>query len=69
MAPEPIQKSSNLEPAPLIGPGYSYATVTDKISSIVLTQKTPRSWIFGFAVAFFLLMVLMFAVGRLFLYG
>jgi Ni/Fe-hydrogenase subunit HybB-like protein len=69
MAPEPLQKSSNLEPAPLIGPGYSYATVTDKISSIVLTQKTPRSWIFGFAVAFFLLMVLMFAVGRLFLYG
>jgi Ni/Fe-hydrogenase subunit HybB-like protein len=69
MAPDPLRRSSNLEPAPLIGPGYSYATVTDKISSIVLTRKTPKSWIFGFAVAFFLLMVLMFAVGRLFLLG
>ena len=27
---------------PVIGPGHTFATVTDKISSLVLTTKTPR---------------------------
>src|SRR4051812_44691218 len=44
---------------PVIGPGHSYATVTDHISSIVLTKKTPMGWVFGFAIAFTLFNVLM----------
>ena len=38
--------------APVIGPGHTFATVTDKISSIVLTRPTSNGWVFGFAVAF-----------------
>lgn len=51
----------SLEP-PVIGPGYTYGSVTDKISSIVLTQKTPRAWWIGFSIAFLLTMLLLVAV-------
>jgi Ni/Fe-hydrogenase subunit HybB-like protein len=54
---------------PVIGPGYSYASVTDKISAIVLTQKTPRVWMVGFGIAFLLVMVLMYAVAYLLAVG
>src|SRR5207253_1451216 len=37
--------------APVIEPGYTFATVTDKISAIVLTRPTSVAWLFGFAVA------------------
>ena len=33
-------------------PGYTYASVTDKISAIVLTGRTPRGWFIGFGVSF-----------------
>jgi Ni/Fe-hydrogenase subunit HybB-like protein len=54
---------------PVIEPGYSYASVTDKISSIVLRKRTPRGWYFGFAIAFALLMLLTYAVFWLFAIG
>ena len=28
----------------VIEPGHTFASVTDKISAIVLTQRTPRFW-------------------------
>ncbi len=40
---------------PVIGPGHTFATVTDKISSLVLTTKTPIGWFVGFGIAFLLL--------------
>ncbi len=46
----------------VIEPGHSYATLTDKISAIVLTQPTPRLWYVGFALAFALVMLLFFAI-------
>ena len=36
---------------------HSYDTVTDKIASLVLTGKTPKSWFVGTAIAFALLML------------
>jgi molybdopterin-containing oxidoreductase family membrane subunit len=51
--------------APLIAPGHSYATVTDHISAIVLTGKTPKTWLIGFAVSFLGLMLLLFTLGHL----
>jgi Ni/Fe-hydrogenase subunit HybB-like protein len=54
---------------PVIGPGYTYASVTDKISAIVLTRKTPRVWVAGFGVAFLLVMLLMYAVAYLLAVG
>jgi Ni/Fe-hydrogenase subunit HybB-like protein len=54
---------------PLIGPGHSYGSVTDKISAIVLTQRTTKGWYLGFAIAFALVMTLMAAITWLLLKG
>jgi Ni/Fe-hydrogenase subunit HybB-like protein len=54
---------------PIIEPGYTLGTVTDKISSIVLGRGTSKGWIFGFSIAFSLLMLLNFTVGYLLVKG
>jgi len=54
---------------PVIGPGHTYASVTDKISSIVLTEKTPRGWLIGFSVCFLGTMALLFTIANLLLRG
>src|SRR5262245_43689610 len=56
-----------LEPAPIIEPGHTFATITDKISAVVLTERTPRAWIVGFAIAFLLLCGLQIGVAYLLL--
>jgi molybdopterin-containing oxidoreductase family membrane subunit len=55
--------------APILERGHTYASITDKISSIVLAKRTPRGWFIGFGVAFLLAMVLLGAVGYLFVKG
>src|SRR3989442_3070338 len=55
--------------APVIEPGYTFATVTDKISSIVLTRPTSTGWFVGFGVMFLLTMMMLYAVGYLFVRG
>ena len=54
---------------PLIGPGHSYGSITDKISAIVLTQRTTKGWYLGFTISFVLVMTLMVAVTWLLLKG
>jgi Ni/Fe-hydrogenase subunit HybB-like protein len=54
---------------PIIEPGHSFASVTDHISSIVLTRRTPRGWYFGFAIAFSGTMMLFYSLGYLVLMG
>src|SRR6266849_5486554 len=55
--------------APVIEPGYTFATVTDKISSIVLTRPTSTGWFVGFGVMFLLTMMMLYAIGYLFVRG
>ncbi len=54
---------------PVLLPGHSYATVTDKISSIVLTRRTPLGWWMLFLGAGFLVSILMFAIAYLLMVG
>jgi len=54
---------------PVIEPGYTFATVTDKISSIVLTRPTSNAWLVGFGVCFLITMLLLYAIGYLFVRG
>ncbi len=54
---------------PVIEPGHTFATITDKISAIVLRRRTSRGWLIGFGISFFFLLVLMNAVGYLLLAG
>jgi Ni/Fe-hydrogenase subunit HybB-like protein len=53
----------------VIGPGHTYATVTDKISSIVLTRRWSLHWLAGFGFAFLLVMLLLVATTYLFVKG
>src|SRR5216117_1352385 len=55
--------------APVIEPGYTFGTVTDKISSIVLTRPTSNGWFVGFGVAFLVTMMMLYAIGYLFVRG
>jgi Ni/Fe-hydrogenase subunit HybB-like protein len=57
------------EMPPVIEPGHSYASITDKISAIVLTQPTPKSWYLGFGVGFIFVMVLLVSASYLFVMG
>src|SRR3954453_20577230 len=52
-----------------LAPGHTYASVTDKISSIVLTRKTPVGWLVGLGIAFAVMTLLLFAVTWLFIKG
>jgi Ni/Fe-hydrogenase subunit HybB-like protein len=49
----------------IVGPGHTFASVTDKIASLVLQKKTPLGWFAGFAVAFGLLQMLLIAIAWL----
>jgi molybdopterin-containing oxidoreductase family membrane subunit len=53
----------------IIAPGYTFASVTDKISAIVLTRHTGRRWWIGFLIGFFLVMVLNTTIGLLLAVG
>jgi Ni/Fe-hydrogenase subunit HybB-like protein len=67
--------SESLAPPPpgdsraVISPGHTFGSVTDKISAIVMTRKTPLFWFVGFAIGFLLTMVLLFSVGVLLIRG
>jgi molybdopterin-containing oxidoreductase family membrane subunit len=52
-----------------LAPGYSFRSITDKISSIVLGRPTNPVWLFLFAVSFGLLVVLLGVVVYLLAYG
>jgi molybdopterin-containing oxidoreductase family membrane subunit len=55
--------------APVIEPGYTFGTVTDKISSIVLDRPASVGWFVGFGIAFMLTMMMLFAIGYLVVKG
>jgi len=50
---------------PLLEPGHTYASVTDKIAAVVLTRPLGIGWLFGFSLAFVAVMILFVAVAWL----
>src|SRR5215471_7029311 len=67
---DPLEQSAAVNnQAPVIGPGHTFATVTEKISSIVLTRPISNGWVVGFAASFMVTMMLLFALGYLFVKG
>ncbi len=70
MRSENIRQSADAKlAAPVLEPGYTYKSITDKISSVVLSGRTPLSWFIGLGFSFLLLGLLLIAVGYLFAYG
>ncbi|MEW6210967.1 MAG: NrfD/PsrC family molybdoenzyme membrane anchor subunit [Acidobacteriota bacterium] len=56
-------------PAPVIMPGHTFKSVTDKIASIALGRRTPMGWIIGFFISFAIFMVMMYTLGYLLMVG
>ncbi|MFQ5960599.1 MAG: NrfD/PsrC family molybdoenzyme membrane anchor subunit [Candidatus Methylomirabilales bacterium] len=70
MVPPEYPQSRGHNPGPAtIEPGHTYASVSDKISAMVLTRRTPRSWFVGFGISFALVMLLLYAVAYLVVIG
>jgi len=53
---------------PIIGPGHTFETVTDKIAAVVLSE-TRRGWMLGFGVSFILLTIFLQCVAVLLVRG
>ena len=68
---EETRESANekLTPPPVIEPGYTFTSITAKISAIVLTRRTSSVWLLGFGVSFMLAMLLMYAIAYLLIAG
>jgi len=71
VAPEMPDEASRLTArrTPVIQPGYTFATVSDKIGSIVLTRRFGKGWWAGFLLAFSLVLLLLYSVSYLFVRG
>jgi molybdopterin-containing oxidoreductase family membrane subunit len=66
---EEPQEIRSKDSAPVLEPGHTFASITEKISSIVLTKKTPLGWFIGFGIAFLLLMGMLFTIAMLLFVG
>lgn len=69
MSESSAQHESHAARAPVIEPGHTYGSITDKISSIVLTQPISRNWVLGFVAAFALVMLLLYSITWLLIRG
>ena len=56
-------------PPPVVAPGHTFASVTEKISAIVLTRRHPYSWFIGAGLGFMATMMLMVALTYLLIKG
>jgi len=54
---------------PLIAPGHSFGTITDKIASIALTRSAPIPWYAAAGIGFLLTMMLFYSLGYLVVKG
>src|SRR5499426_2306403 len=68
-AHQPSDSTDAAGSLPIVEPGHTLGSITDKISSIVLTRRTPRFWYVGFALSFILVLILFFCIGALLAFG
>jgi Ni/Fe-hydrogenase subunit HybB-like protein len=62
-------KKHDVPASRFLAPGHTFTTVTDKISGIVLTTRTPIAWFLGFAFGFALLQLLLVSITYLLFKG
>ena len=63
------ERAPAIDEVPVLAPGQTFTSVTEKISGIVLKLKTPPSWFIGLAVGFLLLQGLVLAIVNLLFRG
>src|SRR3954447_9001393 len=65
----PTEVEIGEQKAPVILPGQTFASITDKIASIVLRRPVTNGWLFGMAICFVILQWFLLAVCWLFYKG
>ena len=63
------QRAEAGDSLPVIEPGHTFGSITDKISSIVLTGRTPWFWYVGFGLSFILVLGLFFCIAAVITIG
>ena len=69
MAEDPTLESLRSGKPPVVEPGHTFATVTDKISAIVLSRRTTVGWIVGFGIGLLGTMMMLGAIAYLLVKG
>ena len=65
----PTEVEVGEQKAPVIQPGHTFASITDKIAGIVLLRPIKAGWVFGMFICFLILQWFLFAVCWLFYKG
>ena len=65
----PLEAVVGTAAPPIIAPGHTFGSVTDKISAIVLSRKTSLGWWLGFGFAFLLALLLFVSLANLVVTG
>ena len=63
------ESDSAAEASPVLAPGHTYGTVTDKISALVLVRPYNWRWFLGLGIGFALTMMLLLAITVLLVHG
>ncbi|HEY8670707.1 MAG TPA: NrfD/PsrC family molybdoenzyme membrane anchor subunit, partial [Terriglobales bacterium] len=66
---KPTEVEIGEQKAPVIQPGHTFGTITDKISGIVLKRPIMGGWLLGMAICFLILQWFLYAVCWLFYKG
>src|SRR5215813_4366231 len=69
MSEEPVNSPEIPRLPRVLEPGQDFASVTDKIASIVLTRPVSLGWLAGFSVSFIILMVMLGSIAWLIVKG
>ena len=65
----PTEVEIGEQKAPVIQPGHTFASITDKVASIVLRRPVTNGWLLGLIICFLILQWFLFAVCWLFYRG
>src|SRR3954468_4354575 len=63
------EAQEGLGQVPVIAPGHTFGSITEKISSVVLQRKVGKWWMFGFGIAVILLSLLLYTIYHLVMTG
>ena len=56
---QPVELPDSIQVGPVVAPGHTLATVTDKIANVVLRRQIGLGWVFGLFIAFSVMQLLL----------
>jgi Ni/Fe-hydrogenase subunit HybB-like protein len=69
MAEEIAKQHPHDRRPPVVGPGHDFNSITQKVADLVLMRGFKKGWVFGFAIVFLMMIMLMNTIAYLVLTG